>query len=229
MLKTVSISSGGGGSSNITINTTAITGGTSGRVLYNNAGTVGEKTVTGTGSAVLSDGATMTGSVIVGSGGATANVQLGSGSAVNTILINRLGGAGSVVTIGSGNNGTCNIQNGAGTNQKVNIASYQDLGSPPTSGRTILIGDGNAANKDISIGTGSLSTATSCNVTLGSNIPGASTTVINGDIIAFAGTFFFPVALASAPSVSEGAMYYDTTLHKLRICDNVGWKSITAI
>lgn len=40
----------GGGSSGITIGTTTITSGTSGRVLYDNAGVVGEMTTTGTGT-----------------------------------------------------------------------------------------------------------------------------------------------------------------------------------
>jgi hypothetical protein len=44
---------GGGGSSAITINTTTITGGTTGRVLYDNAGTVGELATTGSGNVVL--------------------------------------------------------------------------------------------------------------------------------------------------------------------------------
>lgn len=43
----------------ITINTTTITGGTNGRVLYNNTGTVGEKAVTGTGDAVLATSPTL--------------------------------------------------------------------------------------------------------------------------------------------------------------------------
>ena len=38
----ITIASTGGGSSAITVNTTTITGGTTGRVLYDNAGTVGE-------------------------------------------------------------------------------------------------------------------------------------------------------------------------------------------
>lgn len=46
--------------SGITVNTTTITGGTSGNILYNNANTVGEKTVTGTGSVVLATSPTIT-------------------------------------------------------------------------------------------------------------------------------------------------------------------------
>ena len=47
----------GGGT--VTINSTTITGGTSGRILYDNAGTVGEKTVTGTGDVVLATSPTL--------------------------------------------------------------------------------------------------------------------------------------------------------------------------
>jgi hypothetical protein len=50
---------GGGGSSTITVNTTTITGGTTGRVLYDNAGTVGELTNTGTGNNVLATSPTL--------------------------------------------------------------------------------------------------------------------------------------------------------------------------
>lgn len=50
-------------SSGITINTTAITGGTSGRVLYNNGGVVGELTTTGSGSVVLSASPSLSGDV----------------------------------------------------------------------------------------------------------------------------------------------------------------------
>lgn len=42
----------------LTINTTSITGGTSGNILYDNAGKVGEKAVTGTGSVVLNSNPT---------------------------------------------------------------------------------------------------------------------------------------------------------------------------
>jgi len=47
------------GGSGVTINTTTITGGTSGRVLYDNGGTVGELVVTGTGNAVLATSPTL--------------------------------------------------------------------------------------------------------------------------------------------------------------------------
>lgn len=51
------------GGSGITIGSTTITSGTNTRVLYNNAGVVGEYEVTGTGNAVLSASPTLTGTV----------------------------------------------------------------------------------------------------------------------------------------------------------------------
>jgi len=51
-------------STGLTINTTAITGGTTGRILYDNAGTVGELATTGTGSVVLVTGATLVAPVL---------------------------------------------------------------------------------------------------------------------------------------------------------------------
>ena len=52
------------GSSDIAIGTTAITGGTTTRVLYDNAGVVGEYTVTGTGNVVMSASPTLTGRIV---------------------------------------------------------------------------------------------------------------------------------------------------------------------
>ena len=50
----------------LSINTTAITGGTSGRVLYDNAGILGELSVTGTGNVVLNNSPTLTGTLTTG-------------------------------------------------------------------------------------------------------------------------------------------------------------------
>lgn len=57
----------------LTVNTTTISGGTSGRVLYDNAGTVGELAVTGSGSAVLATAPTIT-------GGRETQASLGTGA-----------------------------------------------------------------------------------------------------------------------------------------------------
>lgn len=49
----LSSSGGGGGSGNLTVGTTTITSGTSGRILYDNAGILGETLTTGTGNTVV--------------------------------------------------------------------------------------------------------------------------------------------------------------------------------
>ena len=56
----------------IDINSTAITGGNSGRILYNNAGTVGELTTTGSGSVVLATTPTFATSALFPDGSASA-------------------------------------------------------------------------------------------------------------------------------------------------------------
>lgn len=56
---TIALTSDISGSSGITVGTTTITSGTSGRVPYNNAGVYGEKSVTGTGDVVLATSPTL--------------------------------------------------------------------------------------------------------------------------------------------------------------------------
>ena len=62
---------GGGGSSSsssgLTIGTTTITSGTDTKVLYNNAGVVGEYSITGTGNVVMSASPTLTGTAAMAS------------------------------------------------------------------------------------------------------------------------------------------------------------------
>lgn len=58
--KTIYLTTGGGGGGGITVGTTTITSGTSGRVGYNNAGVYGEYSITGTGNVVLSTSPTIT-------------------------------------------------------------------------------------------------------------------------------------------------------------------------
>lgn len=67
---------GAAGPSTITIGTTTITSGTSGRVLYDNAGAVGEMTTTGSGTQlVLAAGPTITGTILVQQTGGTAGTD----------------------------------------------------------------------------------------------------------------------------------------------------------
>lgn len=57
---------------NMTVGSSAISGGTSGRILYDNAGVLGEKTTTGSGSVVLDTSPTLTTAVL---GSSTATTQ----------------------------------------------------------------------------------------------------------------------------------------------------------
>jgi hypothetical protein len=123
-------------SGGLTINTSTITGGTSGRVLYDNAGAVGELPTTGTGSVVLSNSPTLTGNV-------SANVNLRSDTLANLLplaggssevgyatdvnaLVRFNGAAGQAQVLGAyGNGGTLNFT--------LNASNIADL-TNPTSG-----------------------------------------------------------------------------------------------
>lgn len=77
-----------GGSSGITIGSTTITGGSTGRVLYNNGGVVGEMTTTGSGTVIaLSTNPIFPDSVTVGSTGSTTGTILFKGSTSGTVTL----------------------------------------------------------------------------------------------------------------------------------------------
>jgi len=71
----------------------------------------------------------------------------------------------------------------------------------------------------MSIGTGGLAGSTT-NIAIGSTA-GTSTTTVQG--------YFKPPALASAPTYVKGAVYFDTTLNKLRVGGATTWETITSI
>lgn len=82
-------------STNITIGTSTITGGTTGRVLYDNAGVVGEKVVSGTGDAVLATSPTLI----------TPTLGVATGTSFNGLTITSTTG---VLTIAAGKTATVN-------------------------------------------------------------------------------------------------------------------------
>lgn len=74
-------------SSNVTVGSSTITGGTSGRVLYDNAGVLGEYTVTGTaGSVVLSDSPQFTTGIGVGIAATTARLAAFGGNVTGSTV-----------------------------------------------------------------------------------------------------------------------------------------------
>lgn len=62
------VAAGGSGSASLTVGSTAITGGTTTRVLYDNAGVLGEYPITGSGSVMLGTSPTITTSLVWTSG-----------------------------------------------------------------------------------------------------------------------------------------------------------------
>lgn len=89
----------GGG---ITIGTTTITGGTDTRSLYNNAGVVGERVVTGTGNAVLSASPALTGTMAIAALTASGIVQVNNQLKLSNGQTYILDGNSSLRILGSG-------------------------------------------------------------------------------------------------------------------------------
>jgi len=90
------------------------------------------------------------------------------------------------------------------------------------SSQTVNIANGitdNGNTNTINIGTAGASGSTTL-ITIGSTL-GTSTTTFNG--------YFKPPALASAPTYVKGAVYFDTTLNKLRVGGATTWETITSI
>jgi len=105
--------------SGLAINTTTITGGTSGRILYDNAGAVGEKATTGTGNVVLDNNPVFATDISVNS----ATVGLGSGSDIGTRQSNLAFG---VEALLSNTSGTNNVALG-GTTLRTNTTGGNNL------------------------------------------------------------------------------------------------------
>lgn len=130
----------------LAVGTTTITSGTTGYVLYDNAGVVGEYPITGTGNVVMSASPTFTGTVTLdpgtpGSGGpfslvgaGSTAVSIGGFNGTHLILGNAQGGT--LLSFGGGA-GTVDGDNNACF---VNPASGQSLYLAPTAGRLTAIG-----------------------------------------------------------------------------------------
>ncbi len=85
----ITIDAGGGGSSDITIGTTTVTGGTNTRILFNNAGVVGEYVISGTGNVAMTTSPVFTTPNI---GSATGSVSGNAGTATALQNARTIGG-----------------------------------------------------------------------------------------------------------------------------------------
>jgi hypothetical protein len=164
------------------------------------------------GSLTFSNAATFpSGLTVSGTLSGTAFIALvGSPTANQTLATNQT--TGSLTIGGTGNStGTISIASGTGA-QTIAIANA-------TSGaKTVNIASGaSSATKTINIGTSGTGTT---NIAIGATA-GTSTTTVNG--------YFKPPALASAPTYVKGAVYFDTTLNKLRVGGATTWETITSI
>lgn len=154
--KTVTYTPSGGGGGGITIGTTTITSGTNTRILYNNAGVVGEYTVTGTGTtAVLSASPTLTGIVPV-----TSSVTTGTGTSSGFSV------AADSLTTGAGANfASSSVTSGS----VVNIASTSTAAASSTlKGLNIAISGANGTTAQTV--TGATISVTNTNATSGTNV-----------------------------------------------------------
>ena len=113
------------------------------------------------------------------------------------------------------------------TTGSMNFGSASQTGAitlgQSTQTQTVNIATGVPAStktKTVNIGTSATTAAGATNIAIGSTT-GTSTTTING--------YFKPPALASAPTYVKGAVYFDTTLNKLRVGGATTWETITSI
>ena len=160
----VTIVATGTAAANLTVGSSAITGGTSGRVLYDNAGTIGEYTITGTaGSVVLSNSPTLTTPVL---GVATA-------TSVNGLSISTTTG-----TLSLANGSTFATAGAFSTTLTATAATSLTL---PTSGTVTALGNATTGSGNIVLATSPTLTtpalsaptfSTSATVTAGTNAQG---------------------------------------------------------
>lgn len=158
MLKAVSNSGGGGGGSSLTVGTTTISGGVSGNILYDNAGTLGEKGTTGTGLVVLQTAPTLiTPALGVASGTSLAlsgNLSAGSAGGAGNIL----GGTTTALSTYSGSSSSPRLQMQGLTAPNAGAAFSMwanNVGGPAiwmTSSRGTTVGDYTIAQAGDSMG-----------------------------------------------------------------------------
>lgn len=148
-------------SSSLTVGTTTISSGTTTRILYDNAGVVGEYTLTGTGTVVAMQTApTFLGTVIFGTTGGAGTLQMNrssDGTSVGTILAGS-----SFVTI----NGVSGVEFGGGSSNGVRVTAAGTYfgraaisNANPTACVTLAAGTTGASTAPLKFTSGSLLTS----------------------------------------------------------------------
>ena len=171
-------------------------------------------------NAVLATGNTQTVNICnSAAAGSTSNINIGGSTGISNTVIRGLltvANISSQILLGNGQTtGQIILGSTAGTGTIT-------IGRPTTTSQTINIANAVLATgntQTINIGASAASGSTT-NIAIGSTT-GTSTTTING--------YFKPPALASAPTYVKGALYFDTTLNKLRVGGATTWETITSI
>jgi hypothetical protein len=196
------------------------------------SGTTGSFTSTLTATAQINLAGNSISAIALGSSQTSGATTIGSTSGTGTITIGQSTGAQTVSIASAGTAAsttkTVNIcSGGIGTSTGiVNIGSTGAISTisvgRTTQAQTVNIATGatdSVSTKTVNIGTGGLSSSTT-NIAIGATA-GTSTTTLNG--------YFKPPALASAPTYVKGAVYFDTTLNKLRVGGATAWETITSV
>ena len=184
--------SGGGGG--ITIGTTTITSGTNTRVLYNNAGVVGEYVITGTGNVMMSASPTTTGRLTAADANFTTAVTTGTGATAGLQVT-----ANSLTT----GNGAEISSSSVSSGNVVSIAATGTAAASNSKHALIVATSGaNATGTQTTYGAEITNTSTgtsSTNIALGLSASGGTT---NYALSVAAGQIVAPNGSASAPAYS---------------------------
>ncbi len=190
----------GGGSSTLTVGTTAITSGSPTRILYDNAGVLGEYAITGNGSVAMGTSPQFTTGIGIGGAAGTGN---------SLKLYGTTSGAVTIVTPATTTPYNLTLPSAApGFTQCLQIDSS---GIVTATGSACGGGGGSPGG---AVGTLQYNNAGSFGGVTSTSVSGASITFGAGDFDFSAGTSLkVPVSAAPAPTVS-GRIAYNTTAHQ---------------